>query len=270
MPALTTVGFIGSGQMATALARGWLDAGLIKAKGSASSDPVPASRIAFTAMTGLKTFESNIDAIGHADLVVLAVKPQTIDTVLRELKQHLTEKQLIMSIAAGVTLKTLAAGLGDVPLVRVMPNTPCLIGASASAFALGRLAMPGHRDLVLKLLSAVGLAIEVPEKQLDAVTGLSGSGPAYVLLVIEALADGGVKMGLSRDVALKLAAQTVFGTARMALQATQHPAVLREAVTSPGGTSISGLHELEKACVRAAFMSAVESATKRATELGQT
>lgn len=264
-----SVAFIGSGQMATALAKGWIAAGLIKAKGSVASDPVPASRVAFTAVTGIKTCENNAEALKHADLIVLAVKPQMIDAVLRDLKPHVTRDQLVVSIAAGVTLKTLAAGLGEVPLVRVMPNTPCLIGASASAFALGPLTTAKQRTAVLELLNAVGLAIEVPEKQLDAVTGLSGSGPAYAFLMIEALADGGVKMGLPREVAMKLAAQTLLGSARMVLETHQHPAILKDAVASPGGTTIAGLHALEDGGVRAALMSAVECATKRATELGQ-
>jgi pyrroline-5-carboxylate reductase len=157
----------------------------------------------------------------------------------------------------------------DRRLVRVMPNTPCLVGASASAYCVGGAATCEDGQLVERLLSAVGLAIALPEPLLNAVTGLSGSGPAFVCLIIEALADGGVKAGLPRDVALKLAAQTVCGTARMVLETGQHPAALKDAVASPGGTTIAGLHELERGGVRGSLMNAVEAATRRSRELGQ-
>jgi pyrroline-5-carboxylate reductase len=186
------------------------------------------------------------------------------------LKGKVTSQHLVVSIAAGIPLKTLIAGLGpQARLVRVMPNTPCLVGASASGFALGGAATKEDSALVEQLLSAVGVAVPVEEKLLDAVTGLSGSGPAYVYQIIEALSDGGVRVGLPRAVATKLAAQTVLGAAKMVLETEQHPGILKDAVASPGGTTIAGLHELERGGLRAALMNAVESATNRSKELGQ-
>jgi len=202
-------------------------------------------------------------------VVVIAVKPQMIPTVLAELKPLLKRKPLVISIAAGVTLHTLSDGLGgDLPVIRVMPNTPCLVGASATGFAPNATATKEQIEVATKLFSAVGVVFPLPERLLDAVTGLSGSGPAYIYTLIEALADGGVKMGLPRDVALKLATQTTFGAAKMLIETGQHPSILKDAVTSPGGTTIAGIHALENGSFRGSVMNAVEAATKRATELG--
>ena len=261
------VGFLGAGQMATALAKGWLAAGLLDTKKSIASDPYPATREKFAAATGLQTATVNGTVAALCDVLVLAVKPQVMAGVLAELKPVLTPDKLVLSIAAGVTLETLSAALGGHPrLVRVMPNTPCLVGASASGIAANN---SDDAALALKLFGAVGVAVNVPESQLDAVTGLSGSGPAYVYVMIEALADGGVRMGLPRDVALKLAAQTVLGAAKMVLDTGTHPAALKDAVASPGGTTIAGLHELERGGLRGILMDAVQAATERATELGK-
>jgi pyrroline-5-carboxylate reductase len=181
-----------------------------------------------------------------------------------------TRRPLVVSIAAGVSLARLAEGLAPgTRLVRVMPNTPCLVGASASAFSPGEHATEEDVSLVQGLLDTVGKAFRLPEHLLDAVTGLSASGPAFVYLVIEALSDGGVRAGLPRDVSTALAAQTVLGAARMVLETGQHPGALKDAVASPGGTTIAGLHELERAGVRGALMSAVEAASRRAAELGR-
>ena len=263
------VGFLGAGQMATALAVGWSRAALLDTTRSRASDPDPAARGRFEKATGVKTADTNAEVAGGCDVLVLAVKPQVLPAVLAELRPHVAPRQLVISIAAGVTLKTLADALGDVRLVRVMPNTPCLVGASASGYAASELATPADLDLVGKLFGAVGKAIAVSEHLLDAVTGLSGSGPAFVYVLIEALADGGVKAGLPRDVAQALAAQTVLGAAKLVLETGTHPAVLKDAVASPGGTTIAGLHALERAAFRAAAMDAVEAATKRAQELGK-
>jgi pyrroline-5-carboxylate reductase len=176
----------------------------------------------------------------------------------------------VVSIAAGITLRQLAEGLGShCRLVRVMPNTPCLVGASASAYCPGDKATAEDVAVVDCLLNAVGRAFRVPEHLLDAVTGLSGSGPAFVYLMIEALSDGGVRVGLPRDVATALAAQTVLGSAKMVLETNLHPGTLKDMVASPGGTTIAGLHALERGGVRGALMDAVEAATKRSQELGQ-
>jgi pyrroline-5-carboxylate reductase len=270
MPAKLIIGFLGAGKMATALARGWVKAGLVKPDQILGSDLAEAARSAFEREVGARTTAFNPDVLKFAGVVVLAVKPAQVPAVLRELRGQAGEKHLLLSLAAGLPLAQLEEGLANgARVVRVMPNPPALVGASASAYALGRAATAEDGRLVAKLLSAVGLALEVPESLLDAVTGLSGSGPAYVYLVIEALSDGGVAAGLPREVALKLAAQTVLGAARMALETGLHPGALKDMVTSPGGTTIEGVHELEKAGVRGALMNAVRAATEKARKLGQ-
>ena len=262
------IGFLGAGKMATALARGWLTAGLTSPDRLLASDPMPQARQAFTTDTSVRSTEDNRAVVSASELIVLAVKPQTMSKLLAEVRSAVKDSHLIVSIAAGITLRQLQEGLGaDRRLIRVMPNTPCLVGASASAFALGDAATPADAALVERLLNAVGKAFRLPEHLLDAVTGLSGSGPAFVYLMIEALSDGGVRVGLPRDVATVLAAQTVLGSARMVLETGQHPGVLKDAVASPGGTTIAGLHVLERAGVRGILMDAVEAATKRAREL---
>jgi pyrroline-5-carboxylate reductase len=264
------IGFLGAGKMATALARGWLAAGLATRDRLSASDPLAAARESFHAETGVAATEDNRAIVSRSELLVLAVKPQQVAEVLDEVRPLLTPRHCLVSIAAGVSLRQLAEGLGSAcRLVRVMPNTPCLLGASASAYAPADTATPEDVRLVDRLLGAVGRAVRLPEKLLDAVTGLSGSGPAFVYLMIEALSDGGVRMGLPRDVAMLLAAQTVLGSARMVLETGLHPGALKDMVASPGGTTIAGLHALERGGVRAALMDAVEAATRRATELGK-
>lgn len=265
-----SVGFVGAGQMASALAKGWAAAGLLNAEKSWASDPYPAARTKFTELTGIRSFP-NITAVPDVSILILATKPQQISVAMAEIRPNLLpDCHLVISIAAGVTLKSLAEGLGStIRIVRVMPNTPCLVGASASGFAVGSTATATDSALVGHLFSTVGKAFPVPEHLLDAVTGLSGSGPAFVYVMIEAIADGGVRVGLPRDVALALAAQTVLGSAKMVLETGQHPAALKDAVASPGGTTIAGLHALERAGIRAGLMDAVEAATKRAQELGK-
>jgi pyrroline-5-carboxylate reductase len=262
-----SVAFLGSGKMATALAKAWTAAGLIDAAASAGADPVPAAREAFTAATGMATVPTNSAAIAGKQVVVLSVKPQMMAAVIAEIAGVLGNETLVVSIAAGITLAQLRMGLkGHTRVVRVMPNTPCLVNASAAGYAGD--APAADMALVAKWFGSVGVAMPLPEKLLDAVTGLSGSGPAYVFTFIEALADGGVKMGLPRDAAVQLAAQTVLGAAKMVLETGVHPAVLRDAVTSPAGTTIAGLHALEAGALRGTVISAVEAATRRATELG--
>jgi pyrroline-5-carboxylate reductase len=258
------IGFLGAGRMATALARGWLNAGLLDAAHCRASDPDETPRRTFTTETGCLATADN------RAVLLLAVKPQSMTGLLDEIRPLIGTRHLLVSIAAGVTLQQLVQGLGGVTrIIRVMPNTPCLLGASASAYSSGEGATPADMALVDRLLNAVGRAFRLPEQQLDAVTGLSGSGPAFVYLMIEALSDGGVRVGLPRDVATALAAQTVLGSAKMVLETGLHPGVLKDMVASPGGTTIAGLHALERAGARAAFMDAVEAATKRATELGK-
>ncbi len=262
------IGFLGAGRMATALARGWLTAGLVTPEAIMASDPLPQARESFGADLGLRTTADNREVVADSDLLLLAVKPQSMKALLAEIRPLVGPRHLIVSIAAGITLKQLAEGLGrERRLVRVMPNTPCLVGASASGYAAGEAASPEDLALVQRLLNSVGVAHRLPENLLDAVTGLSGSGPAFVYIIIEALSDGGVRVGLPRDVATALAAQTVLGAAKMVLDTGGHPGALKDAVASPGGTSIAGLHALERGGLRAALMDAVEAATRRSAEL---
>jgi pyrroline-5-carboxylate reductase len=205
---------------------------------------------------------NNVSLIQSAKYILIAVKPQIIEQVLREIGFEITEEHTIISIAAGISLDFISKSIKkNIGLIRVMPNTPALVGAGASAIAYNKSVSKEALDYVKKLLNSVGIVVELEEKHIDAVTGLSGSGPAYIFIIIEALADGGVKMGLSRDIALKLAAQTVLGSAKMVLETGKHPGVLKDMVTSPGGTTITALHELEKGKLRGTLIGAVEAAT---------
>lgn len=256
--------------MATALARGLTTAGFTTARSIIASDVSELALQRFAQDTGGATTSNNAAVLKQSQVVVLAVKPQQIAAVLEELRREVRAEHLMISIAAGVTLRTLHGGLGEsCRLVRVMPNSPCLVGAGASAFVCGPQATDADAELVSALLSTVGIAVPVPESQMDAVTGLSGSGPAYAFQMIEALSDGGVRVGLPRDVATRLAAQTLLGAARMVLETGEHPAALKDAVSSPGGTTIAGLHAMERAGVRAGLIDAVEVATQRSIELGR-
>jgi pyrroline-5-carboxylate reductase len=255
--------------MATALAKGFVAAGLLKAANIVAFDPVPAAAQGFlAAVSGSRLAASNADAIAQCDVVFLAVKPQHMAEVMQQVKGTASADKLFVSIAAGITLANLTEGLNTQRVVRVMPNTPCLVGKGASAFARGAGASAADGERVRELLSAVGLAFELDEKLLDAVTGLSGSGPAFVYVMIEALSDGGVRAGLPRTVATQLAAQTVLGAAQMVLGG-EHPAVLKDRVASPGGTTIAGLQVLEDRGLRSALIAAVEAATERSKELGR-
>ncbi|GAQ80892.1 pyrroline-5-carboxylate reductase [Klebsormidium nitens] len=263
------VGFIGAGQMAEAMARGFSKAGVVPASQQFATDPSEARREVFSSF-GVTALQSNVEVAEKSDVIFLAVKPYVVKKVLEELQTTLTERHLIVSIAAGVTLEQLQAAAGKgARIVRVMPNTPCLVGETAAALSLGKHATEADGELVQKLFSAVGLVHVVPENLLDAVTGLSGSGPAYIFIAIEALADGGVAAGLPRDIALSLAAQTVKGAAEMVLQTGKHPGVLKDSVASPGGTTIAGLHELEKGGVRSTLINAVLAAAQRSKELSK-
>lgn len=262
------VGFIGAGQMARALGRGFSDSGLVAAAITAY-DPVAESLSEFARqIPSVVQAVSNAEVVAAAEIVILAVKPQNLDSVVATLSDADTGKALFVSILAGVPLSRLCMALKTEHVIRVMPNTPCLIGSGAAAFALGPGATQADSEIVKALLSSVGVAYQVDERQLDAVTGLSGSGPAYVYTMIEALSDGGVQMGLPRELSIALAAQTVAGAARMVLETGEHPAVLRDRVTSPGGTTIAGIAELERSGVRSALIQAVQSATRRSAELG--
>jgi pyrroline-5-carboxylate reductase len=264
------IGFLGAGRMASALARAWIQAGLAAPWGVRASDPVPAARESFQATTGANALADNAAVARASSVLVLAVKPQSMAALCAEIAPHLGHKPLVVSIAAGIPMARLSGWLGEATrLVRVMPNTPCLVGASASGFSPGAHATPDDVALVQKLLDAVGKAVRLPESLLDAVTGLSGSGPAFAYLFIEALSDGGVRAGLPREAATLLAAQTVLGAAKMVLETGLHPGALKDQVASPGGTTIVGLHALERAGLRGAAMDAVVAAAARSAELGR-
>ncbi|MBX3441066.1 MAG: pyrroline-5-carboxylate reductase [Planctomyces sp.] len=264
------IGFIGCGRMATAIARGLLGAGVATPRQLVGSDPSPDCRRRFAEETSAETFDANSDVVRRANILVLAVKPQQLEMVLQEICQSLDSQPLVVSIVAGAPIARIAARLGaDKRLVRVMPNTPCLVKAGATAVARGGSATAADAETVLELFSTIGIALEVPESQLDAVTGLSGSGPAYAFQIIEALSDGGVAAGLPRHVATRLAAQTLLGAAEMVLATGEHPGALKDAVASPGGTTIAGLLELERGGLRGILMNAVVTATHRSQALGR-
>jgi len=255
--------------MAEALAKGFVTAGVAEWSGTSCTDMSAARKELFAGL-GAHVCKDNAELVSRSDVVFVAVKPYGVASVLQEVAPLLTADKLVVSIAAGVTLAAIeAAAGGQCRVVRVMPNTPCLVGKTAAALCLGTKASAADKDLVCTLMGAVGLCHVVDEKLLDAVTGLSGSGPAYVFMMIEAMADGGVAAGLPREVALSLAAQTVAGSAEMVLGTGKHPGALKDQVTSPGGTTIAGVHELERAGMRAAFMNAVTAASRRSAELGK-
>lgn len=261
-------GFIGAGKMATALIQGMLKAGSVTPERVLASDPLPEAREALKRACGVSVLDGNARVVGGSDVLVLAVKPQSMAAVLAEIRPLVTSDHLVVSIAAGASISTLAAGLGpDRRIVRVMPNTPALVGEGASAYCLGPIVGPDDEALVRSCLLSVGTAHRAPESQLDAVTGLSGSGPAFVYTIIEALSDGGVRAGLPRELATALAAQTVLGAAKMVLETGLHTGTLKDHVASPGGTTIAGIHALERGGVRAALMDAVQAATERSAEL---
>ncbi len=265
-----TLGFIGAGNMAEALVKGLLHAKLMPPAKVFVSD-VKAERLAhFESAHGVTTTQDNHALVRACDVLVLSVKPQVIDKVLGLIGSDVTTAKLVISVAAGVPVSALEARLPEgTHVVRTMPNTPATVQAGATAIAAGTHATEDDLNVARALFEAVGRVVTLDETLLDAVTGLSGSGPAYVMLMIEALADGGVKVGLHRDTALLLAAQTVYGSAKLLLDTGEHPGRLKDMVTSPGGTAIAGLHTLESGGLRRTLIDAVEVATNRAIALGE-
>jgi pyrroline-5-carboxylate reductase len=265
------VGFVGAGRMATALAQGFVRSGMLSPGSIVAGDPLKSARDAFERqVAGSTVVDQNRLVVDQADVVLLAVKPQKMSEAVADVRDAVSPAALVVSIAAGVPLRRLAAGLPQRQrIIRVMPNTPCLIGHGVSAYSRGDAATSDDAELVARLLSAVGVAFEVPEAMLDAVTGLSGSGPAFVYSMIEALAAGGIRSGLQPELAGELAARTVAGAAQMVLNTGQSPAALRNQVTSPGGTTLAGLAVLSERSFDDAVASAVSAATRRSVELGQ-
>lgn len=263
------IGFIGAGNMAEALIRG-----LVKPSGVVPQAQIAASDASNNRLTligdtyNIRTYQENKAVIESSEVIVLAVKPQVINAVLQEIAASVDETKLVISIAAGVKIERIQQALPTARVVRTMPNIAALVHAAMTAISAGARATQEDMETASDIFNAVGESVIVEEKLMDAVTGLSGSGPSYIFHIINALADAGVKVGFSREIALKLARQTVFGSAKMAIETNEHPMKLRDMVTSPGGTSITGVYMLERDGVTAALINAVEAATRRSQELG--
>ncbi|KAK7290785.1 hypothetical protein RIF29_05474 [Crotalaria pallida] len=261
-----TVGFIGAGKMAESIVRGVISSGILPPSRIHTSHSNPTRRSAFESLS-VTLLPSNDDVVLQSNVVVFSVKPQVVKDVVLKLKPLFTKNKLLVSVAAGLKLKDLQEWAGHDRFIRVMPNTPAAVGQAASVMSLGGAATEEDGNLIAKLFGSVGKIWKADEKFFDAITGLSGSGPAYVYLAIEALADGGVAAGLPRDLSLSLASQTVLGAASMVTQTGKHPGQLKDDVTSPGGTTIAGVHELEKGGFRGTLMNAVVAAARRSKEL---
>jgi len=263
------IGFIGAGNMAEALIKGVINTGLYAADEIIASEVYEPRRKYISDTLGIEVYEDNLIVAKSTKFIVLSVKPQQIEEVLTSMKSSLTKDHLMMSIAAGITISTLESYVPTCRVVRVMPNQPCMVLASASAFSRGTNATSADCATVESVLKAVGISFEVKEYLLDAVTGLSGSGPAYAYMIIEALSDGGVLMGLPRDVSTKLAAQTLLGAAKTILETGEHPGKMKDIVCSPGGTSIEAVKVLEDCGLRSAMINAVEASAMKSKELGR-
>ena len=265
-----SLGFIGAGNMAEAIIHGIIQNQVVLPNRILASDLSGERREYISRTFGMETVEENRSLVDQSNVIFLAVKPQAVPQVLKDIGANMGPDKLLISIVAGVPIKTLSSGLPKGPrIVRTMPNTPMTVMEGAMAIASDSPALPEDLETVETLFRPLGSTVQIEEKLIDAVTGLSGSGPAYVFMMLEALADGGVKMGLPRDVSETLAAQTLLGSAKLFLETRINPGQLKCMVTSPGGTTIAGIHELEKGGLRASLMNAVESATKRSIELGK-
>jgi len=270
MPLGKTIAFLGAGNMAEALVKGLLRAGVASPQEIVCTDRRAERGPELIQRYGVRFGQDNAAAAREAGIVLLSVKPQAMNKLLVEIAPALDASKLVISIAAGVPIAAIERKVGHgVRIVRTMPNTPALVGAGATALAAGEHATDADLAQARALFDAVGKTVVVDEPLLDAVTGLSGSGPAYIFLIIEALSDAGVKVGLARAQAQELAAQTVLGSAKLLLETGEHPGRLKDQVTSPGGTAIAGLHTLEAGGLRTTLMNAVEAATRRAHELGK-
>ena len=264
------IGFLGAGNMGEALVKGLVEARVVAADAIIVSDARDDRLVDMDRRYGVRIAKSNVDLVRESDVVVLAVKPQIMAPVLAEVASSLSRRHLVISVAAGMATATLHKMVGkDIRLIRVMPNTPALVLEGATAIAKATGLEPGDLETAQEIFGAVGKVVVLDEVLMDAVTGLSGSGPAYVALVIESLADGGVKMGLDRVTAMTLATQTVLGAAKLLLETGTHPGQLKDMVSSPGGTSITGVAALEEGGIRTTFIKAVERATLRSRELGR-
>jgi pyrroline-5-carboxylate reductase len=265
-----SVGFVGAGNMGEALIKGLLAANLVPAEAIHATDVRLERLKELNRQYGIQVSSDNAELMRHADIVILAVKPQIMDAVLTEIAPAVTRRKLLISIAAGVSTAKIRAVLHkDARLIRVMPNTPALVREGVTAVAKAEGLEAGDLETAGEIFSAVGRVVVLGEELMDAVTGLSGSGPAYIAVVIESLADGGVRMGLDRITAMTLATQTVLGAATLLRETGLHPGAVKDMVCSPGGTSIAGIAALEEGGIRTTFIKAVERATQRSRELGQ-
>jgi pyrroline-5-carboxylate reductase len=266
------IGFIGAGKMAQALARGLINSGRYPSTNLMASCPkTDISLLEECRKLGITTTHDNSQVARENDVVILAVKPTIVSKVASEIAPAIRRDHLLISIALGITIRYIEQLLPSKSrIVRVMPNTPVVVGAGASAYSMGSACQDGDSQIVQDLFSTVGYAVELPEIHIDPVTGLSGSGPSYGFAIIEGLSDGGVKLGLPRDLSTKLAAMTLYGAAKMFLETGEHPAVLKEAIQSPGGSTIFGMHELEKGGLRGLLINAVEAGAERSRHMGQT
>ncbi len=268
---MSSIGFIGAGNMAEAMIKGLLASKSFKKSEIIASD-INTERLKFiSTQHGIKTTPANKDVVENSDLLVLSVKPGVFGSVLKELKNLAISQKIFISIAAGINTSFIKSKIGkNIKLARVMPNTPSLVRQGASAVYFDEGFSRDEKERVMSILSSIGNAYQLESEELmDAVTGLSGSGPAFVSMFIEALSDGGVKMGLSRKLSLDLAAQTVLGTSKLLIETQKHPGELKDMVSSPGGTTIAGIHKLEEKGFRDAVISAVESATIRSKVLSK-
>lgn len=263
------IAVLGAGNMGRALVRGMLKARWAKPSNFVATTRHAESARAFAAETGIEVHTDNRKAAGSADIIILGVKPQILPAILDEIRPVVRPGQLVISIAAGVSTASIEAALPGASVVRSMPNLPVHVDAGATAYCFGSKASREDGAKARAIFESVGIGVEVDEYLMDAVTGLSGTGPMYVFQIIEGLADAGVKVGLSREVAMALTLQTVLGAAKMAQQSGEHPARLKDRVTSPGGTAITALHVMERGGLRAILIDAVEAATRRSEELGR-
>lgn len=263
------VAIIGFGVMGEALGKSFIRAGVVPAEKLYASD-IQTERLEAARKLGARASSDRAQVVRSVDTIIIAVKPQDIPALLEEIRPAVTEDHTIISIAAGIPTTSIEKALvKPVPVIRVMPNLACVVGEGMLAFARGRWARDSHVRLAVRLLSSSGRVIEVHEPMMDAVTGLSGSGPAFVAVLVQALADAGVRVGFHRKVALTMAIQTVLGTAKMLMETGIHPEALKDMVASPGGTAIAGIHAMESKGIRAALMDAVVAATERSRELGK-
>ena len=263
------IGFIGGGAMCEAMSGGLLHKGLLKPEQITVNDVASSRLTLLQQQYAVKTTDSATKVAGESEILFLTVKPQVMATVLSNIGKVVPKKTIVVSIAAGIKIATMEKYLLGVPVIRVMPNTPVAVGEGMSAVARGTHADEKTAQLISEMFAAVGRSVVVEESMMDAVTGLSGSGPAFFFLMLDALSDAGVRVGFSRQNALLLSAQTMLGAAKMVLETGEHPGKLKDMVTSPGGTAITGVHMLETHSIRASLIEAVVAATARSRDMGK-